>query len=49
VPWPFAAQLGGLAALGLGGEWLRAVLWHNGARLLGLDAGPGGRAARCPW
>ena len=42
VAWPFAGQLGGLAALGLGDEWLRAVLWHNGARLLGLDAGPDG-------
>jgi uncharacterized protein len=37
VSWPFADQLGGLAALGLGEDWLRAVLWHNGARLLGLD------------
>jgi predicted TIM-barrel fold metal-dependent hydrolase len=42
VPWPFAAQIGGLAALGLGEDWLRAVLWGNGARLLGLDdAGSG--------
>jgi predicted TIM-barrel fold metal-dependent hydrolase len=37
VSWPFADQLAGLAALGLGEDWLRAVLWHNGARLLGLD------------
>jgi hypothetical protein len=42
VSWPFAAQLGGLADLGLGEDWLRAVLWDNGARLLGLD--DGGRA-----
>jgi uncharacterized protein len=42
VAWPFAGQVGGLAALGLGDEWLRAVLWRNGARLLGLDAGPDG-------
>jgi len=42
VAWPFAGQLGGLAALGLGEDWLRAVLWRNGARLLGLDAGPDG-------
>jgi len=42
VAWPFAGQLGGLAALGLGDEWLRAVLWRNGARLLGLDADPDG-------
>jgi len=42
VAWPFAGQLGGLAALGLGDEWLRAVLWRNGARVLGLDADPDG-------
>jgi hypothetical protein len=42
VAWPFAGQLSGLAALGLGDDWLRAVLWRNGARLLGLDTGPGG-------
>jgi len=40
VAWPFAGQLDGLAALrlGLGDEWLRSVLWRDGARLLGLDA-----------
>jgi uncharacterized protein len=37
LAWPFAGQLSGLAGLGLGDQWLRAVLWHNGARLLGLD------------
>jgi uncharacterized protein len=37
LAWPFAGQLSGLAGLGLGDHWLRAVLWHNGARLLGLD------------
>jgi uncharacterized protein len=36
LAWPFAGQLSGLAGLGLGDDWLRAVLWHNGARLLGL-------------
>jgi uncharacterized protein len=36
LPWPFAGQLAGLTALGLGDDWLRAVLWHNGAHLLGL-------------
>ena len=25
---------------GLGPDWLRAVLWHNGARLFGLGAAP---------
>jgi predicted TIM-barrel fold metal-dependent hydrolase len=42
VAWPFAGQVGGLAGLGLGEEWLRGVLWRNGARLLNLDAGKEG-------
>ncbi len=36
IPHAYAAQISGLAALGLGGEWLRNVLWHNGVRLFGL-------------
>jgi uncharacterized protein len=36
IPHPFAAQVSGLAALGLGDGWLRGVLWHNGVRLFGL-------------
>ena len=41
IPYPYAHQLVALHRLGLGEEWLRAVLWHNGARLFGLDgAGP---------
>lgn len=36
IPHQFAAQVSGLAALGLGDDWLRAVLWDNGARLFGL-------------
>jgi uncharacterized protein len=36
IPHPFAAQVAGLAALGLGDDWLRDVLWHNGRRLFGL-------------
>lgn len=45
IPYPYAEQVRGLAALGLGDDWLRGVLWHNPARLLGLapDA-PSGRA-----
>ncbi|XAS62894.1 hypothetical protein ACOM2C_05370 [Pseudarthrobacter sp. So.54] len=31
-------ELGALSRLGLGEEWLRAVLWENGARLLDLPA-----------
>jgi uncharacterized protein len=36
IPRPVSAQLWGLAALGLGEAWLRAVLWDNGTRLLGI-------------
>jgi uncharacterized protein len=36
IPYPYAHQLAALARLGLGDDWLRAVLWTNGARLLGL-------------
>lgn len=38
IPHPYAHQIEALARLNLGEDWLRAVLWHNGARLLGLDA-----------
>ena len=37
IPYPYAHQLEALHRLGLGEDWLRRVLWHNGARLLGLD------------
>jgi predicted TIM-barrel fold metal-dependent hydrolase len=36
IPYPYAHQLAALARLGLGDDWLRAVLWHNGARLFGV-------------
>jgi predicted TIM-barrel fold metal-dependent hydrolase len=36
IPHALAAQVSGLAELGLGDDWLRAVLWHNGLRLFGL-------------
>ena len=38
IPYPYAHQLEALHRWGLGEEWLRDVLWHNGRRLLGLDA-----------
>ena len=38
MPYPYVHQLDALAALGLGDDWLRAVLHDNGARLLGLAA-----------
>lgn len=39
IPHALAAQVSGLAGLGLGDDWLRGVLWHNGQRLFGLGAG----------
>jgi predicted TIM-barrel fold metal-dependent hydrolase len=36
IPYPYFEQLVALDRLGLGDDWLRAVLWHNGARLMGL-------------
>jgi uncharacterized protein len=36
IPHQFAAQVSGLAALGLGDDWLRGVLWRNGLTLFGL-------------
>jgi predicted TIM-barrel fold metal-dependent hydrolase len=38
IPYPYAHQLAALHRLGLGEQWLRAVLWENGARLFGLEA-----------
>jgi predicted TIM-barrel fold metal-dependent hydrolase len=37
IPHPYATQLDSLVRLDLGDDWLRAVLWSNGARLLGLQ------------
>jgi predicted TIM-barrel fold metal-dependent hydrolase len=38
IPYAYAHQLEALHRLELGEEWLRAVLWGNGARLFGLEA-----------
>jgi predicted TIM-barrel fold metal-dependent hydrolase len=38
IPYPYAHQLTALHRLGLGEEWLRAVLWENGARLFAVEA-----------
>jgi uncharacterized protein len=35
IPYPYAQQLAGLARLGLGDAWLRAVCWDNATRLCG--------------
>lgn len=37
IPYAYARQLAGLTELGLGDDWMRAVLWSNGAALLGLS------------
>jgi predicted TIM-barrel fold metal-dependent hydrolase len=37
IPYAYAHQLAALHRLGLGEQWLRAVLWHNGARLFTID------------
>lgn len=36
IPYPYAHQLAALTRLDLGDDWMRAVLWENGARLLHL-------------
>ena len=35
IPYPYAHQLEALERLDLGDDWLRAVCWKNGHRLLG--------------
>ena len=35
IPYPYARQIGGLARLGLGDAWLRAVCWENPVALFG--------------
>ena len=37
IPYAYAHQLEALDRLDLGDEWMRAVMWENGARLLGLS------------
>ncbi|MGI8679997.1 MAG: amidohydrolase family protein [Jatrophihabitans sp.] len=36
IPYSYAEQLAALQAWGHGDDWLRAVCWSNGARLLGV-------------
>jgi hypothetical protein len=36
IPYPYAHQLEAVARWELGDDWLRDVLWHNGARLMGV-------------
>jgi hypothetical protein len=41
IPYPYAAQVAALDRMAttadLGDDWLRAVLWHNGCRLMSLS------------
>jgi uncharacterized protein len=39
IPYEYAHQIEVLTRLGLGDDWMRDVLWRNGARLLGLSHG----------
>ncbi|SDT37899.1 amidohydrolase family protein [Microlunatus soli] len=39
IPYPYAHQIESLQRLDLGRDWLRDVLWTNGARLMGLGRG----------
>jgi predicted TIM-barrel fold metal-dependent hydrolase len=39
IPRPFSAQLSAIAGLGWDEDWLRKVLWDNGARLFGVPTG----------
>jgi uncharacterized protein len=36
IPYPYVRQIAGLARLGLGEDWLRAVCWDNPVGLFGL-------------
>ena len=38
IPYAYSHQLAALHRLELGEDWMRAVLWHNGARLFGVRA-----------
>jgi predicted TIM-barrel fold metal-dependent hydrolase len=37
IPYAYAHQIEALDRVGLGHDWMRDVLWHNGARLFGLE------------
>ena len=39
IPYPYGTQLDALERLDQGDDWLRAVLWENGAQLLGCGGG----------
>lgn len=37
IPYAYAHQVEVLERLGLGDDWMRSVLWHNGAELFGVQ------------
>ena len=37
IPYDYAHQVEALQRLDLGDDWMRDVLWNNGARLFGTD------------
>jgi predicted TIM-barrel fold metal-dependent hydrolase len=37
IPYAYAHQIEALGRLDLGDDWMRAVLWHNGAELFGVE------------
>jgi predicted TIM-barrel fold metal-dependent hydrolase len=41
IPYPYAHQIESQRRLELGDDRMRAVLWHNGARLLDLSGSRG--------
>ena len=43
IPYPYVHQLQALTRLGLGDDWMRDVLWHNGTALLAGRSGHDGR------
>ncbi len=46
IPYANAHQIEALARTGLDDDWMRAVLWHNGARLFDITAHAAGPAVR---
>lgn len=38
IPYEYAHQIQALERFGFGDDWLRSVLWENGAQLMGIDA-----------
>jgi predicted TIM-barrel fold metal-dependent hydrolase len=37
IPYEYAHQIQALERFGFGDDWLRAVLWENGAKLMGIE------------